>query len=577
MSISTTILQIFTLLFAGVPLSLLIINKFFPGRTRDLSDITTICTDVIGTLTKKELVVKRLYFNEYKAKIKYKSSLIIIEDLKSKQSFESDKSFLKQDLAIQLASISSQLISHKKQVKNEQLINNFFRKCSIKKSNIEESYEILEKISQSSDKKISTIVAKNINSKEISSFNKGNAFSILQRCNRILINGKKIDLSPSLRTTIKNRIKRLNKQGQKVFAFSYKPLPLKKLTRYTESFVQNELIFLGFIGLGNPLNLDLRTQIEHIQNLGIKIYILSNIRERKAVAAGLELGIINKKYFEPLSSEDLKDIPDNKLEKMLANKKKDYIFTNLKEEDRTRILQILHKQKENIALITRNSNINFENFIPHLKENRTLKENQTKIIHHSIIAQIAKLCIVGTSLIIGTISALTISLIIVIELIINLPLQLALKQDNVEKSVLKKDYQRSRINIPRIATKGLFFGLIFSFLYLFTLSKYGWNLGDLIPKEGILTDKSHTIILALFVIAQTINAYNLRTKNKSFLKSKPQKNLYLIMLSIINILVLYLLTTLQATKSLLKLTEISQWGGLNLGNSNGYFYGTSNL
>jgi magnesium-transporting ATPase (P-type) len=499
-------MNILTLILAAIPTSLLalrIIDKNFSKHNPQLSKITTICTDVLGTLTDKKLEVKELDFND--------------------------------DQSLKLAATASILCHYQKQEKIENLINSYFKSQEIPQTSLKNIHQIIQKI-PSEQKKISTIVSKNINTQEIFSFSKGHPEKIIERCTRIQVGNKKEELNASDRNKLKNKVKKMNEEGLKVIAFAYKGLPLKQLDNYSENFAENDLVFLGVVGLGHSLHKDLKSQIEKLKNLGIKIYILANVRDRKAVSAGRELGIFNPQYFEVISHEDLKSIKDKKLEKILANKKKDYIFTFLNPNDKKRIFQILKKQGEKIAEINQKNKINFKKIINSIEQEKSLKGNKKKIILHAITSKASLFLLILISIILKVPPILSIPLILIIDLLINLPLELAIRNKIASKNKL-------------IIYHGISISILLIFLYLFTLIRYGYNLGDSFEKTESLHKISTNTIFSAIIFIQIFFAFSI---------SKLFKNFRLIATSIIIMLLLYLTTNFEPFITYLNLIPLNR-------------------
>jgi Ca2+-transporting ATPase len=549
-----TLAHLATLAFAATPLSLIAanqINKLFSKHNPQIAKTTVITTDVLGTLTKESIEVKNLYFNNYKASIDEKTQLIEVEDLKSKEKIQVEKIFLRKDESIQLAAITSHLCHYQKLEEIENITNKCFKKCNFRKENVEEAYDILEKLPTNKTKKYSTVVAIKNSNKDIFSFTKGHPLEVLKKCKRILINGKKVELTPTMKNNIRNKVKRLNKSGQKAIGFAYKWLPMKRLAKYSEEFAENDSIFLGIIGLGNQLNEELKPKIEEIKSLGIKMYVLAEAIERKSTAAAIELGITNPTYFEAISGEDLDDLNEHKLEKLLTNKEKDYVFTNLSKDNKKRIIKALENNGEKVTSISKNNNIEFEKIIEDIKSAKENKSNYPKIVFHAISCKISEIIIVLTTFLFNAFSPLTITLILLIDFAINLPLELSLKFDPINKE--KKSY----ISKKRPMANGLFLGAVITGIYLFNLTRYGWTPGNLSFEDPVVLSKSATMSFLLLAISQVINAFSIRTNKTSIFKSNPQKNPYLIAISIICILLTYAAISFSSFSEYLGLSTLS--------------------
>ncbi|MFA6917278.1 MAG: cation-translocating P-type ATPase [Candidatus Gracilibacteria bacterium] len=556
--------QIALLLVTAIPLSVITaqqVSRFFSKYDSKLEKTTTIVTDVVDILTKSNLEIKSLFFNYFKASTKTNSNLLDITNLRNKEKeiITVEKNHLKQEPSIQFAAIASQLCRYSKIEEIENIINGFFTKCGFNKNIIVGEYNKIQELPSDDKKKVSTTVAIHTITNEIFSFTKGNPRSLLKRCSRILIDGNKVELTPNIRLALKKRIKRLNQHGQKVIAFAYKGLPLKRLPHYTEEFAENDLIFLGLVSLSNPINTDIKEQMQLVRKVGIKTYILSTAKEKKTTGAAIELGVINPHYFETINSDYLKDLNDQKLIKMLENKEKDYIFTELKRENVDRIIKLLRETGEIVTIINQKEKITFQKIIQAIKKYRIDRENEPKLITHALACKISELFIIIAAIFLGMPLPLSITLILFIEIFVNLPLELAIKTTKPEVDVMDKDYIPTKGIIPfkQLLSNGLIIGFIVAGIHFFNLIRYGWTIGDtsFISEEVAL--KSTTITFILLSISQIFNAYNVNNLNNSLFKLKTMMDKYLFATTIIVILFTYIVINFFILKNYLDITIIS--------------------
>jgi len=562
----TSILQqIVLLIIAGLPISYIVLRQVAklasPADSR-IAKTTTIITNLVGTLTKEHLEVDALLFNNYKATPKDNSELLNIQDFTTQEVISVEKIFLKTDQAIGFSSIASTLCHYKKLEKIENLTNQFFKKCGFQKERIEDEYVKIEEVPTNETKKISTIVAINTPTKEIFSFSKGNSKAILERCNRIIMNGKKIDLTTPMKSKIKARIKKLTKNGYKLIAFAYKGLPLKRLDVYTEEFTETDMIYLGIVGFSSPLNLETKPDIAAIKELGIKTYILTTLPEKNAVPSGIELGLINESYFEAMTGSDLRDISDQKLEKMLQNKEKDYVFTELKEDDNLRIIKILKDMGEHVTSITRENSNSFKKILFSIKTTRSIIKNLRTLKYHSVSCKIAEVFIIISAIILQVPSPLSITSIIAIELLINLFLEFALLKEKYKNiTIPNKVYvpKNTKISIPRVLSTALPIGVIVMLVYIFNLTRYGYTLFDKINANESIVTQSVTVAFLILIISQILNAYHLRGRKSSLFKhTKLISNHYLLLSTVITALFTYIFISFPETQTLLNVTMITR-------------------
>ncbi len=510
--------QIFTLLLAATPLSLLVIQlmqKVFFKHQKKLGEITTICTPVIGTLTKNQLSVQSIVFDKYQVKTEESSEFLNVYNKEEKTSFQVEQRELKKEIPLNLMAATVTLCHYPKHERIEEIIGEFFSKCNLHKHQIQLQYDVIQDIPSTREKKISTIIAIKKETDEIFAFNKGNPRKLLQHCTKILINGKKEELNYEIRRKLIRTIKNLNKRGQKLVAFAYKGLPLKRYEHYTAAFTENDLTFVGIVGLGNFLNLEIGAKISAVKKAGIKIYILGKNEEKEEVGIAEELKIINPRYFETISNDQLAELDDQKLGKMLENKDKDYVFYKLSDQDQTRVVKVLKASGEKVMMLGNEEKSDLEFLAEQIKKGRALRFNLQKVYAHILATKVTIITLLLSAIVMKTPSPLNFGIIIILDLIINLTVQLSL-----EKKSREEGQENKLPSEARLIFKGLINGIIISIFYVFTLVRFGWYPGDIMAMTTDGSSKFLSLIFILLLANGIIGGYQIagsKVTNKSFL------------------------------------------------------------
>jgi magnesium-transporting ATPase (P-type) len=561
------IVKVVLVFLSITPLSLIFINRFsriFSKFNPRLGETTAICTNVTGTLTDSDFAVRTFFYDKYKGKIKDKSRFIKITDTtKDKEPMMVEKEELLKDDMFRFIATTTFLCHFQKTKIAEETIKKLIMECGFNKHKTEEDYEVIQKLPTHPEKKLSTIITIHRKTKEIFAFSKGNAYDILKKCSKYTTNGKKHEIDSQTRRKLRKRVKQLNKNGQKVIAFAYKPLPLKRQSEYTEQFAENEMTFLGVMGVTNLLKENLTESIDLIKQSGIKTYILTRVKERKAIAIGRKQNLINPQYFETVTGEYLRSVSNDKLYKMLANKEKDYIFAELKSADKQRIIDTLRFQGETVAVINKKRRLGFSKIVEGIRKGRIISKNYQKFSHHAIACKFSELLVLVLALILKAPTPLLIILILGIDLFINLILESALRVNKIEEDVMSSKFHPEKLRIINknsltgLLINSLSMGLILTVTYFSSLIRYGWNIGETLPENSATFTKAAAISLTLLVLLLIINAFNLRDKTKSFFQINFFSNPILIFTSIITILVMYFLVTFEPAYTYLQLNTLS--------------------
>lgn len=520
--------MILSLIFAVIPASYLLIVKLarvFSKRLYSLGETTAICTTIPGVLTRKNPVISLIHFDHHQLSANEENIL--------------DKKLISENSSVEFISAITSFCRYPKLEELENAILNFLKTCGVKNLEIKENYRVISEIPSNNDKKITTVVAIKKDDGDIFALSKGNSKKILERCTRMIIDNKKVDLTTEKRRIIKRKLEKITKRGQKLIAFAYKGLPKKILDSYGEEFVENDLIFLGFIGLNDQINMHLRAPIEKIREAKIKIYITSGLKEKKAVHAATELKVVNTSYFETINGSSVEDMDDRKLQKILSNRDKDFIFCEMNNHDKTRVIEQLELLGEKVTILNQKTTLSFEEILESVKTLKEKIKNDQRIKSHAISCKIAEAFVILCALIFGNPTPLSLALILILDLIVNLILELAIRENKSAENNISKS------SVP---STGIFMSLTIITVYILNLLRFGWYPGEPLKMTSDAVIKSSTMIFILLILFQIIAAY-MQIK-------RPFKNIYLGLSTIVCLLLIYTFTQIQFIQNLLNLSAL---------------------
>ena len=547
-----------TIILATIPVSLLIIgkiNNLMRSSNKKLSQLTTLCFGVDNILTKEWYIIKTLFIDQFQVTNALNQEEFLIENLETKTR-SSNKEMLFSNQSLGLAATAVSLCHHEKTKKFENLLSNFFKEFRVHLEKEKNMYEILEIMPQPPGKKITTVVSQKKDTQEIFAFSKGNPKEILARSSRIIINGKKIELTKHIKAGLKKKIKQLRSNGEKVIAFAYKGLPLKKLEKYTEQFAEHDLIFIGMAGMTKPVNLELISDIEELKQMNIKTYILTSVNEEKAVFAAKKLGVINENYYESITGRDLEYLLEKKLPKMIQNREKGYVFSELKIEDKENILNTIAANKETALYLKSN----LHQFVEDLKRSRAMNVNFKKYFTHAFSGKIGLVVLILISILLKAPIPFTIAILLLLEIAVNFSLELSLRMDISPKPM---ENPNSNAKIPKnslteIFSSGIAIGIILSTIHILLLLRFGWEPGETLKITDVAHLKSFTGIFLAFSLIQIFRAISINANGKSIFRKNPFHNHYLLLSFILVALISYAVTTLPFLQDLFHLASLSK-------------------
>ncbi|GAB4219839.1 MAG: calcium-translocating P-type ATPase, PMCA-type [Candidatus Microgenomates bacterium] len=171
-------------------------------------------------------------------------------------------------------------------------------------------------------------------------FFKGAPESILEICSFYQIGQEIKPLTPQKKKNIEKEFEKFAQKGLRMIAFSYK-IPKKN----NESLEENQ-IFLGFVGIADPVRPEVKQAVEKAQMAGIKVVMITGDNELTAEAVAIEAGII-KKGEDILNGKLLREYTDEQLIEILPKTK---IFARTYPEDKYRIVKLYQKLGEVVAV-----------------------------------------------------------------------------------------------------------------------------------------------------------------------------------------------------------------------------------
>jgi len=294
-----------------------------------LGTITMVATDKTGTITTNKMSVKKIWSDNKNYEVSNLPKM-------------TDTALAKMILNGILCSTASLVIKMDHGVSDvigdptEGALLLLAQKFGLIPDQVKKEWQIVDELSFNAVTKRMTVhVVKN---KENMILTKGAPESILQISDRILLNNKIIDLSQSQRTHIENEFALFAKQGLRTIAFSYKTQIDKTL--------EEKQIFLGFMGISDPIRPGIKEAVEKARLAGIKTVMITGDSALTAQTIGVEAGII-KHNEDVLEGYQLDNYSD---EKLLAILDKVKIFARTTPKHKYRLVKLLQKKGEIVAV-----------------------------------------------------------------------------------------------------------------------------------------------------------------------------------------------------------------------------------
>ena len=290
-----------------------------------LGSSTVICSDKTGTLTQNKMKVVK------------------IEEI-SDNIRDEDKRFI-----LKIASMCTDCnISYKDKLPyvegeaTEVAIVNLAMENKINKDEIYREEKRINDIPFDSERKLMTTIHKTGNKYRI--ITKGAPDVLIKRCNRIYVNGKIEDLKSTTRLGVLNKNERLAKDALRVIGVAY--CDLENLPNKIDSNIENNLIFVGLLGMIDPPRDGVKESVASCRNAGIKTVMITGDHIITAKAIAKDLGIL-KLGDIAITGEELDKIPQKELEKNIMNYS---VFARVSPEHKVRIVKAFQSNGNVVAM-----------------------------------------------------------------------------------------------------------------------------------------------------------------------------------------------------------------------------------
>ncbi len=524
-----------------------LVRKLIAAET--LGGISIICTDKTGTLTEGEMQVFKIITADKQYSI---DRLVNPSQL--------DKN---QDLILKVSVLcsSATIENPDQELKKLKIIGDPTEKSLLlaaihsgfNKEELEKEYRRRAEIPFSSERKFMATLNEHKRHRHQHIFVKGAPEKIFKFSDRVMVGGQKKPLTPKKAVELKKKYERLTDKGLRLLAVAYKTGQFNELRDEL-----NDLVFLGFIALKDPLRSEAKDAINLCRKAGIRPVIVTGDHQKTARAIFRELGL--KVDGNVVQGEDLDKWDDRELKQKV---KKIDIYARVEPEHKLRIVDAWQSRGEVVAMtgdgvndapalksadigialgggsdVTKETadlillDNNFSVIVAAVKQGRVIFDNIRKVILYLLTDSFSEIILVSGSLFLGLPLPILAIQILWINLVADGLPSIALTLDPAEDGLMK-DKPRDRrepilntemkilIFIIGVITDFVLFGL---FLFLLNFSK------DL--------DYIRTIIYAALGLDSLLYVFSVRTLRHSIFTENPLKNRFLVVAVAVSLVVL---------------------------------------
>ncbi len=338
-----------------------------------LGSTTVICTDKTGTLTKNEMTVKNVWFNDKEYKLTglgYKPEGKILDENEKELTQEQIHEL---EILMDASTMASNAEIHEPDEQHDNwyavgdpteaaLITMSTKLGTRSEIEDEENPEIIEFPFDSERKRMSSVrdIGEEYDDETVKkAFEgdtegmrvlamKGATDSVLSVSKYIYRNGEVQNITEEEKEKIRKINKKYSEKAMRVLAIAYRPLE-EQTEDYTEEEVEKDVIFLGLVSMIDPPKEGVKEAIQGCKEAHIRTFIMTGDHAITARAVGDEIGLSEGEKTPVITGKELKKMDDNEVfEKM--KKSDSMIFSRVDPEDKLRIVKLLEQDDEIVAV-----------------------------------------------------------------------------------------------------------------------------------------------------------------------------------------------------------------------------------
>ena len=284
-----------------------------------LGSSSVICTDKTGTLTKNEMNVV-----EYEDANMKKIDLIL------------ELGTMCTDVQIQN---NGKILGDPTEIAIVEGANRIYKN----RSELYSKYPKINEIPFDSNRKLMSTIHKFNNKYRI--ITKGAPDVLLERCTKYYNNGNIESLNYIKRNNLKSRNENLADKALRVIGVAYIDLDILPKS-LDANFIENNLIFVGFIGMIDPPREGVKESIKQCKEAGIKIAMITGDHIATAKAIANDLGILRKNDL-CITGKELDQISQKDLEKNIM---KYSVFARVTPEHKVKIVKAFQSTGAVVAM-----------------------------------------------------------------------------------------------------------------------------------------------------------------------------------------------------------------------------------
>jgi len=386
------------------------------------------------------------------------------------------------------------------------------------------------------------------NSQPNLAYMKGAPEIVFKKCTHALRQGALVGFDEAARRQALAIYEVLAVRGERVLALAYK-------TTEAPEADERSFIYLGMVGMLDPPRPEISDAIDKCRTAGIRVFMITGDYHTTAESIARQVGLYTGDG-RVIVGEQLQSMSDEQLSKLLDHR--ELVFARTSPMQKLQIVKALQKKGEivtvtgdgvNDAPALKNADMgvamgisgtevakeaadmvlmddNFATIVHAIEEGRTIFSNIKKFIAYILTSNVPEILPFIAFVAIGAPLALTVVLILTIDLGTDLLPALGLGREPPESDVMKQPPRGRDERLLTWPLLGMSYGIIGMlqaaagfFAFFVVLHQGGWLWGSELPESGLLYKTAVTSFFAAVVICQVADVLICRTRRQSILSA----------------------------------------------------------
>ena len=545
-----------------------IVRKLPAVETLGATDI--IASDKTGTLTQNKMTVEKVFYND---------------------TYHCDKLEDKDNLAIKIMTLANDT----KITDNNSLLGDPTETALIQYA-LDSKWNVVDYLANNkrvqevpfdSDRKLMSTVHQQADGKYFVAV-KGAPDELLKRAVSLWHDDKIVDLDASEKAKILAANNEMAKNALRVLGLAYKVVD-DKFTEVNSATVEQNLIFVGLVGMIDPERPEAKAAVAKAKSAGIRTIMITGDHQVTAAAIAKRLGIIGEDDTNcVITGAELDKISDTDFVKCVANYK---VYARVSPEHKVRIVKAWQKNGKIVAMTgdgvndapsLKQANIgigmgitgtevskgasdmvladdNFATIVEAVRQGRKIFSNIQKAILYLMSCNVGEVLTVFMMTMLGWEILAPVQLLWINLVTDTLP-AVALGVDPVERDIMKRKPRGKKSNFLSAVGISIVYQGILEGILVLGVYQIGLHIGPHIGNYKLLHGDALTMAFLTLGLIQLFHAFNSKFITKSIFCKDTLKNKWFNLAIIVSAIIMSAVE-IPGLTSLFKVTEldIAQW------------------